>query len=280
MSSSSAESRYGISAATSFSPSALRSRRAEETRLLVDLWKQETAYAEASHYEQALGYMESHATTIMLARRFMMVDQTTPYINGRVLEWGCHGGMDSCIFRMRFGDSIELVGCDVMDDAPYRPLHDFAGIQYTRLEHPYKLPYEDASFDVVTGQGVLEHVPDDLNSVREIQRILKPGGVFAITCLPNQWSYTEAMQRWRGAVAHDRLYTMGAAKRMLEANGFKVIRKRYCLMLPTMLNGFPKAIRNGYQRLAPALWAINAVLESTPFVNRIASNLTLIAVKQ
>jgi SAM-dependent methyltransferase len=272
--------RYGISPATSHSPRALRSRRAEETRVLLDVWHKQIEYAQASGNMDSLHQAGSHFTDITLARRFMMADQSTPYVHDRVLEWGCNAGVDACIYRMRFGDSIDLTGCDLNDSALFEPLFSFSGIKYTRLDHPYELPYKDASFDVVTSLGVLEHVPDDLNSVREIRRVLEPGGVFAITCLPNQWSYTEAFQRWRGATAHDRLYTIRSATRLLEENGFKVIRTRYCLMVPTMLNGFPQAIQRGYQRFARGLWALNAILEWTPLVNRLASNLTLIAVKQ
>jgi SAM-dependent methyltransferase len=244
------------------------------------LWDKQVAYGQAKGDQAAFGYIQGHFTDITLTRRFMMLDQTTPYIHGDVLEWGCHAGVDSCILRMRFGDSINLAGCDVIDGTPFQPMYAFSHLAYTRLEHPYKLPYDSAAFDVVVGEGVLEHVEDDLNSVREVHRVLKPGGTFGITCLPNQWSYTEAVQRWRRAGNHERLYTMGAATRLLEENGFKVIKTRYCLMAPTMLNGFPTALQQGYQRFARGVWAANAVLEQIPLVNRLASNLTLIATKR
>lgn len=41
-----------------------------------------------------------------------------------------------------------------------------------------ELPYEDASFDAVVCVDVLEHVADLGQTVREIARVLKPGGLF------------------------------------------------------------------------------------------------------
>ncbi|MBC3841458.1 methyltransferase domain-containing protein [Streptacidiphilus sp. 4-A2] len=41
-----------------------------------------------------------------------------------------------------------------------------------------QLPYADASFDIVTCVDVLEHVESPAQAVREIQRVLVPGGLF------------------------------------------------------------------------------------------------------
>ena len=47
-----------------------------------------------------------------------------------------------------------------------------------------RLPFEDESFDRVLTSEVLEHLPDDAAALREIHRVLKPGGVLAIS-VPN-----------------------------------------------------------------------------------------------
>jgi len=39
----------------------------------------------------------------------------------------------------------------------------------------------DCSFDIITAIEVIEHIPDDSRFVREVFRILKPGGIFYLT---------------------------------------------------------------------------------------------------
>ena len=43
------------------------------------------------------------------------------------------------------------------------------------------IPVEDCSFDVVLCSEVLEHVPDPINALREMSRVLKPDGLAIIT---------------------------------------------------------------------------------------------------
>ncbi len=47
-----------------------------------------------------------------------------------------------------------------------------------------RLPYADGTFDKAVLSEVLEHVTDDLGSLLEVKRIVKPGGLIAIT-VPN-----------------------------------------------------------------------------------------------
>jgi len=48
----------------------------------------------------------------------------------------------------------------------------FAGLQYERLPDLIRLPYPDGSFDAVISSGVLEHVPFDYESLKELDRVL------------------------------------------------------------------------------------------------------------
>ncbi|WP_064571007.1 class I SAM-dependent methyltransferase [Gordonia sp. LAM0048] len=49
-----------------------------------------------------------------------------------------------------------------------------------------RLPYSDNSFDVVLMSEILEHIPTDEGAISEMARVLKPGGVAAVT-VPRYW---------------------------------------------------------------------------------------------
>src|SRR5260221_1987012 len=46
-----------------------------------------------------------------------------------------------------------------------------------------ELPYRAASFDVIWSSGVLHYVPDAQSALREIMRVLRPGGIAVIHTL-------------------------------------------------------------------------------------------------
>ena len=85
------------------------------------------------------------------------------------------------------------------------------------------LPYDTASFDVVTALDVIEHNQDDVRILREMHRVLKPGGFAAVTvpAFMGLWSYNDEIN------AHVRRYTADELRRKLLAAGFHARRVTY-----------------------------------------------------
>ena len=262
-------------------PGPVRPDHRAEIALIRELWREQKQRPETANLPpDELGYLDAHfETPLALSRRLAMIDWLAAGIRhgDRVLEWGCRHAVDSCIYRKRFGPSLALFGCDYVEPSPYRAFHEYSGLQYQTIRHPYHLDYPDASFDVVTSNGVWEHVEDERRSLAEIRRILRPGGRFLVACLPNRYSYTEALQRKLGNPAHDRLYTFATGTALMQEAGFEVLTTARRLIVPTMLNGFPGAAKDLYARLHRLVWAANGVLERTWPVSLIASNLMFTA---
>ncbi len=97
-------------------------------------------------------------------------------------------------------------------DLPIRPISSSA------------LPFGDGSFDAVLSFDVFEHIPDSDEHLREVRRVLRPGGAYLIQT-PNKWANAlfETI-RWRSFTAwrpdHCSLHTRGQLQRRLAANGF------------------------------------------------------------
>lgn len=121
----------------------------------------------------------------------------------QALEVGCGGGL-VCEEIARLG--FHVTGIDPSEPSLEAAIgHARASgldIRYERAAGE-SLPYRDGSFDVVFCFDVLEHVRDLPQVIREVARVLKPGGVFCYDTLNRTWlSYLVAIkigqdwQRW------------------------------------------------------------------------------------
>lgn len=75
-----------------------------------------------------------------------------------------------------------------------------------------KMPFGDNSFDRIIVSEVLEHIPDDFAALAELARVLKPGGVLAVTVptfLPERicWAINSSYHAPAAVGGHVRIYT-------------------------------------------------------------------------
>lgn len=151
-----------------------------------------------------------------------------------VLDWGCGKGHISFLMREM---GVQITSCDVRgaDDSAFgqiAPIIEKASLKVVTLEHPYLLPFSDASFDVILSFGVLEHVPNDLASLTEIHRVLKPSGLFLCFFLPYYLSWTQHLAHLRGDFYHDRLYSKKMVKHLLKQTNFELLDLWHRQLLP------------------------------------------------
>ncbi len=82
-----------------------------------------------------------------------------------------------------------------------------------------RLPFEDASFDLVFGHAVLHHIPDLRRGFEQFRRVLRPGGTLAFCGEPSRYGDLIAALPKRAALIAAPLWrrAVGAAKRHYEA---------------------------------------------------------------
>jgi SAM-dependent methyltransferase len=168
-------------------------------------------------------YVQAHSERAFLSGTVRLFRFYEPYLAGRtsILDWGCHHAPDACLIRARFEQEVALHGCDVVDPHQYEDFHRYAGMEYRQLAHPFQLPYPDAQFDAVIASGVLEHVPMDYESLKELHRVLKPRGRLIVGYLPNAMSVEEWWMRLSGrSDFHRNLYSKPEFRRLLLRSGF------------------------------------------------------------
>src|SRR6185295_17178530 len=156
--------------------------------------------------------------------------------NLRVLEIGCGLGTDGAQFAKAGAD---YTGVDLTDAAIELAQKRFELFQLPgtfRVADAERLDFPDNSFDVVYSHGVLHHTPDTAGAIKEVHRVLKPGGR-AVVMLYHRDSYNYRVNisvlrragvhllRWNGGVKLVHLLT-GESEEALREHSRRLKKER------------------------------------------------------
>jgi len=199
---------------------------------------------------------------------------------GLVLDWGCGWGQMTDLLRRRGVDVRSFDFRPEVEAPGIRRLTRYPDLEaYIETDDPVRLPYADSEFDAVLSCGVLEHVARPLDSLDELRRVLRPGGLLYVYKLPNRFSYLEAIARRLGLYFHgkaefDQIYDRRSAEALVRGHGFDITEFRRTNMLPLTISG-----RLATQA-AGAIWCANRALARIPGLNLAATNLELVAIRR
>lgn len=205
-------------------------------------------------------------------RRLEMILRAAGHrIQGNILENGCGVGM-YVEHLAPFGGKVFGLEYDFERAAE-------AGIRSPGIVNAAGeyLPYPDSSFDLILSHEVLEHVADDVLAVREMLRVIKPGGRMVIFC-PNRgypfethgiyWHgkysfgnkpFINYLPRaWRDRLApHVRVYSRRDLAKLFDGLPVKFIER-------TVVFGAYDNIIARFRPLGKTLRAVLQALEKTP----------------
>jgi SAM-dependent methyltransferase len=147
----------------------------------------------------------------------------------RVLDLGCGEGRHAITAYLH--QAVNVVGLDLSHDDLQTARDRFAQfndpddrsrhVNFLRASGLH-LPFADASFDKVICAEVLEHIPDYESVLAEIHRVLKPGGMFAVS-VPRFgpewlcWQLSDAYHEVEGG--HVRIFKAKQLQQAIEATG-------------------------------------------------------------
>jgi SAM-dependent methyltransferase len=146
----------------------------------------------------------------------------------RILDVGCGTGAN-LLMLSQYGDAE---GVDISEDA--LAFCRERGLEKVKLGAGEELPYDDGTFDLVTALDVVEHMDDDLAGLREMRRVLRPGGrvLLFVPTFMFLWGVQDDVSN------HRRRYRLPELQRVLEQAGFEIERMTYAnitFFLPILL---------------------------------------------
>ncbi|HEU4768995.1 MAG TPA: methyltransferase domain-containing protein [Pyrinomonadaceae bacterium] len=135
----------------------------------------------------------------------------------RILDVGCGTGAN-LLMLSKYGDAE---GVDISEDAV--AFCRDRGLDKVRLGAGEELPYDDATFDLVTALDVVEHMDNDLAGLKEMRRVLRPGGrvLLFVPTFMFLWGLQDDVSH------HRRRYRLSELRRVLEEAGFEIERTTY-----------------------------------------------------
>ena len=135
-----------------------------------------------------------------------------------VLDFGCGTG-SFLKYLDRFGT---VSGVDSDPDA-VAFCHERGRTEVRHVAPGAPLPFADSSFDLVTTLDVIEHVADDIATLCELRRVLRPDGLalVAVPAFMFLWGDQDVISH------HFRRYTARGLRSSLQIAGFRVTRTSY-----------------------------------------------------
>jgi SAM-dependent methyltransferase len=164
-------------------------------------------------------------------RRILKLDLWNEAFNTRILDW------------MK-GQGAEVVGLDlsrvVAGRARRNALAKGEPLRLLRADIR-ELPFPAGSFDAVYTMGTIEHIDEYRDSLREIHRVLRPGGR-AIVGVPHKWNlFLRPLMVWildafgQYLYAPEKSFSSGELRRDLEGAGLHPLYRTGILTLPGFL---------------------------------------------
>jgi SAM-dependent methyltransferase len=128
-------------------------------------------------------YTHGHDESVLRSHRWRTVENSAAYLiphlrpGQDLLDVGCGPGTITADFAKRLSPG-RVCGIDLSADAIHTARRDHPGVDFATGD-VYTLAFKDASWDIVHAHQVLQHLSDPVAALKEMLRVVRPGGMVA-----------------------------------------------------------------------------------------------------
>jgi 2-polyprenyl-3-methyl-5-hydroxy-6-metoxy-1,4-benzoquinol methylase len=128
------------------------------------------------------------------------------------------------------------------------------------------LPFASGTFDVVVSSEMIEHTTDPMQAVREMARVLKPGGPLALTCPNRAWLWLvnlATVLKLRPFQGYENFPRFDELAKMVRATGLTIAQHQGLHAWPfqvTPLHGASRRVDQRFGKSAWGRWMINQAI--------------------
>lgn len=177
-----------------------------------------------------------------------------------VLEVGC--GTGAVLARLSaIGVGEDFTGIDVVDPLANLEVDGAASAKFRWAKYDgQKIPFAQASFDLVYASHVVEHVPEPRRLLQELSRVARRFIYVEVPCELHARTSHRALQLTLN-IGHINFYTPDTFRLLLETSGLKVIRfgvydhslAVHAFHTSDLRGLFKSVVRKALLRVSPAL---------------------------
>ncbi len=132
-------------------------------------------------------YTHGHQESVVAAHATRSIANSAAYLEPHLepgldlLDVGCGPGSITAEFAARVAPEGSVLGIDYSEQVVERARNSFGDSGATfQVMDLYALDVEDNSYDIAHAHQVLQHVSDPVAALREMQRVVRPGGIVAV----------------------------------------------------------------------------------------------------
>jgi ubiquinone/menaquinone biosynthesis C-methylase UbiE len=138
----------------------------------------------------------------------------------RILDAGCGNGRYTHFLLRQADPDARITGFDYSQRMLQRARQRLRSDRATQVAADLtQLPYADASFDAIVCGWVLEHLPDPRPGLRELARVLQPGGKLLLLCTEDTLTGAMCSRLW-----HCRTYNRAELRAACAECGLTLVR--------------------------------------------------------